>query len=79
MSNDPFLTDVKTLRARARQHPEEGADWIAWRILELGGEPDLDPESLGSRSHSEYVAGESLDEMILEDLMAELIAIESDV
>ena len=67
------------------------ADKIAQRITQLGGKPDLNPESLTSRSHSEYVEGEgllsrsaseyvagtSLVDMIREDLVAERIAIES--
>ncbi len=53
------------------------ADIIAERIVQLGGDPDLNPESLASRSHSEYVAGESLAEMVKEDLVAERVAIES--
>jgi bacterioferritin len=53
------------------------ADRIAQRIVQLGGEPDLDPDGLLSRSHSEYVPGDSLDEMIREDLIAERIAIET--
>src|SRR5262249_8893378 len=53
------------------------ADRIAERIVQLGGEPDLNPDGLLSRSHSEYVPGESIDEMIREDLVAERIAIES--
>jgi bacterioferritin len=133
----PFLTDVQTLRQRARSHMEQGAvtpgygadretvikllndalatelvcvlrykrhyfmavgisaqgvadeflehanqeqghaDQIAARIVQLGGEPDLSPDSLTKRSHSEYVAGESLVEMIREDLVAERIAIDS--
>jgi bacterioferritin len=56
---------------------QQHADQIAQRIVQLGGEPDLDPESLPSRSHSEYKAGDTLDEMIREDLVAERIAIES--
>lgn len=131
------LTDVQTLRARARQNVEEGAvtigyganrdaiikllnealatelvcvlrykrhyfmakgihaesvkpeflqhakeemahaDRIAKRITELGGEPDFSPNSLSSRSHAEYIAGDSLASMIKEDLIAERIAIES--
>src|SRR6478672_11089813 len=115
----PFLTDVKTLRERARQHIQAGAvtsnygadpkvvckvlnealateivcvlrykrhyfmaqglasdsvkeefaehateeqehaDRIAERIVQLGGEPDLNPDTLTKRSHSEYVEGES--------------------
>ena len=131
------LTDVKTLRARARQRIEDGAmtagykakvetvikllnealateivcvlryrhhyftatgisslsvkdqflehateeqahaDQLAERIVQLGGEPNLSPVGLLSRSHSEYVEGESLVEMITEDLIAERIAIDS--
>lgn len=136
-SNAPFLTDVKTLRQRARQHIDEGsvtagyqadrkavlkllndalateivctlryrrhhfmargihsqsvaqeflehsneeqahADEIAGRIVQLGGEPDFDPAGLVSRSHAEYVEGNSLTGMIKEDLVAERIAIDS--
>jgi bacterioferritin len=53
------------------------ADQIAGRITQLGGEPDFNPANLLTRSHSEYVAGHTLDEMIQEDLVAERIAIES--
>jgi len=133
----PFLTDVKTLRQRARRHIEEGAvtsnygadpklvvkvlnealateivcvlrykrhyfmaqgiasdavkgefqqhateeqehaDRISERIVQLGGEPDLNPDTLTKRSHAEYVEGTSLVDMLKEDLVAERIAIES--
>ena len=136
-SKSPFLSDIKTLRARARQHIEKGAvtddykadretvckilnealatelvcvlryrrhhfmakgvlaqpikeeflehaneeqehaDQIAERIVQLGGEPNFSPEGLSSRSHAEYVEGETLVDMIKEDLVAERIAIES--
>ena len=57
---------------------EQGhADRIAERITQLGGEPDFNPAGLVSRSHSEYVEGESLIDMIRENLVAERIAIES--
>ena len=57
---------------------EQGhADEIAARITQLGGEPNLNPEGLLSRSHSEYVEGTSLVEMIQEDLVAERVAINS--
>jgi bacterioferritin len=52
-------------------------DQIAERITQLGGEPDLNPGNLVSRSHSEYVEGKGLLEMIREDLVAERIVIES--
>ena len=136
-SDKPFLTDVKTLRERARQHIEKGAvtegykanretvikvlnealateivcvlryrrhyfmasgihaegvaaeflqhandeqghaDQIAQRIVQLGGEPDFNPAGLLTRSHAEYVEGDSLMDMIKEDLVAERIAIDS--
>ena len=131
------LTDIKTLRERARQHIEKGAvtsgyaadrehlvgmlnealatelvcvlrykrhcfmaagihaapvaaeflehateemahaDLIAKRIMELRGEPNFSPDGLASRSHAEYVEGDSLKSMIKEDLIAERVAIQS--
>ena len=133
----PFLTDVKELQRRAREHVEKGAvtpdyktdvetaikllnealateivcvlryrrhhymasgihsqavaseflehsveeqehaDMIAERIRQLGGAPNFNPEGLLTRSHAQYVEGETLLEMIKEDLIAERIAIES--
>jgi bacterioferritin len=132
-----FLTDVKTLRERARKHIENGAvienykadreqvvkilnealateivcvlrykrhyymatgihaeavkseflahageeqghaDQIAERITQLQGAPNFSPEGLLTRSHSEYVEGGSLVDMIKENLIAERIAIDS--
>jgi len=137
VADKPFLTDIKTLRERARQHIEKGAvtegysadretvikllnealatelvcvlrykrhyfmatginadsvaaeflehatdeqghaDQIAARIVQLGGAPNFNPEGLLTRSHAEYVEGDSLNEMIKEDLVAERIAIDS--
>jgi bacterioferritin len=131
------LTDVKTLRERARQHVEQGAvtegynadrekilrllneslatEWVcalrykrhyymasgikasvaaeeflehaiqelehadklAERIVQLGGEPDLNPDNLSKNAHAQYVEGKNLKEMVLEDLVAERIAIDS--
>jgi bacterioferritin len=56
---------------------QEHADRIAERIVQLGGEPDFAPDGLSTRSHSEYVEGRTLVEMIKEDLVAERIAIDS--
>ena len=53
------------------------ADSLAARIVQLGGEPDFSPQHLDTRSHAEYIAGTSLQEMISEDLVAERIAIHS--
>jgi bacterioferritin len=137
VADKPFLTDIKTLRERARQHIEQGAvtegykadretvikilnealateivcvlrykrhyfmasgihaesvaaeflqhaneeqghaDQIAQRIVQLGGAPNFNPEGLLSRSHAEYVEGDTLIDMIKEDLVAERIAIDS--
>jgi len=136
-TSKPFLTDIKTLRERARKHIEQGAitegytadretaikllnealateivcvlrykrhyfmasgihseavaaeflqhaneeqthaDEIASRIVQLGGAPNLNPDGLSARSHAEYVEGETLLDMIKEDLVAERIAIDS--
>jgi bacterioferritin len=56
---------------------EEHADKIAERITQLDGAPDFNPEILAKRSHSQYVEGTSLVDMIREDLVAERIAIQS--
>ena len=56
---------------------QDHADQIAGRITQLGGEPDFNPANLLTRSHSEYVEGDTLLDMIKEDLVAERIAIES--
>jgi bacterioferritin len=137
MTKETFLTDIETLRKRAREHIENGAvtegysadretvlkllnealateivctlrykrhyftaqgihadsvaqeflehaneeqqhaDQIAGRIVQLGGAPDLSPQGLATRSHAEYVEGDSLIDMIKEDLVAERIAIDS--
>lgn len=52
------------------------ADRLAKRICELGGRPNFSPDGLSERSHAEYVEGDSLYAMLLEDLVAERIAIE---
>jgi bacterioferritin len=56
---------------------QEHADKIAMRIVQLGGEPDLNPDTLSKRSHAEYVAVKELKDMIRENLVAERIAIDS--
>jgi bacterioferritin len=57
---------------------EQGhADRISERITQLGGAPDLNPQGLATRSHSEYAEGDNLVDMIKENLVAERIAIES--
>ncbi len=67
---------AKEFLAHAKEE-EEHADWLAARIVQIGGEPDFSPQGLAERSHAEYVTGNTLPEMIKEDLVAERIAIES--
>ena len=54
----------------------EHADLLAERIQQLGGKPDFNPKSLLERSISQYVEGETLADMIREDLLAERMVIE---
>jgi len=72
--------NAKSIAAEFLEHAteEQGhADLIAKRIVQLGGEPDLSPETLQSRSHSQYVEGEDIVSMLEEDLVAERIAIDT--
>ncbi len=55
----PVAAEFQEHAAEEQAH----ADQIAERITQLGGEPDLNPQGLSSRSHSEYVEGESLLDM----------------
>ena len=71
---------AKSVAAEFLEHAtqeQEHADQIAARIVQLGGEPDFDPDTLTARSHAEYHVGRDLVEMIREDLVAERIAIDS--
>ncbi|HVT43763.1 MAG TPA: ferritin-like domain-containing protein [Thermoanaerobaculia bacterium] len=70
---DPIAAEFLQHANEEQQH----ADQIADRIVQLGGEPNFSPEGLLTRSHSEYVEGTTLVEMIREDLVAERIAIDS--
>ncbi len=49
---------------------------VAERISQLGGRPNFNPEGLATRSASEYSEGETLVDMIRENLVAERIAVE---
>jgi bacterioferritin len=72
--------DSKSVATEFLEHANEElahADLIAARIVQLGGEPDFSPDSLTGRSHAEYVAADTLVNMIKEDLIAERIAIDS--
>lgn len=49
---------------------------VAKRINQLGGDPDLDPKGLSTRSASQYVTSAELTTMIRENLIAERIAVD---
>ena len=51
------------------------ADQVAMRITQLGGAPNFDPEGLLTRSVAEYKPGDSLLDMIKEDLLAERVVV----
>ena len=53
------------------------ADLLAQRIMQLGGEPDFSPKTLTERSHADYAVGKDLPSMLVEDLVAERIAIDA--
>lgn len=53
------------------------ADALAKRIVQLGGEPNFNPDELTKNSHAEYIECETLAEMIKENVVAERIAIDS--
>lgn len=66
--------------AEFKEHAEqeqEHVEWIAQRIRELNGIPDFNPHGLLERGHTEFHEAETLLDLILEDLVAERIAIES--
>jgi bacterioferritin len=67
-----------SVKAEFLEHANEErdhADRAAIRIVQLGGQPNLNPALLAKRSHIEYAEGQSLVDMIKEDLIAERIAV----
>src|SRR5262249_30546102 len=70
----------ESVKEEFEQHAREEEQhllWVAERINQLGGRPNLNPDGLGDRSATEYVEGNNLVEMIEENLVAERIAIET--
>ncbi|MDB6090659.1 MAG: hypothetical protein JWN85_3443 [Gammaproteobacteria bacterium] len=59
------------------QQEQAHSEWIAERIVQLGGDPDMNPSTLTARSHAEYDANTELTAMLKADLIAERVAIES--
>jgi bacterioferritin len=77
MANGIHAEAVKEEFRTHAEEEQEHADMIAARIVQLDGEPNFDPRGLAERSHAEYVAGNSLSDMIRENLVAERVAIDS--
>ena len=70
----PAIADEFLVHANEEQ---AHADQIAERIVQLGGEPDFDPQTLMERSHADYDASPDLQAMIRANLIAERVAIEA--
>jgi len=73
LNAEPVATEFLQHATEEQDH----ADRLAARIAQLGGVPDLNPDTLTARSHSEYRTATELIEMIKENLVAERIAIAS--
>jgi len=73
MNKESVAAEFLQHAAEEQQH----ADLVCERITQLGGDPNLNPAGLATRSHSEYKGGSSLAELVREDLVAERIAVES--
>ena len=77
MATGIHARDVAAQFAENAAEEQGHADRIAARIQQLDGEPNFDPQGLATRSHTEYVAGKNLGDMIREDLVAERVAIQT--
>jgi bacterioferritin len=77
MASGMFADTVKAEFHEHAQQELEHANLISERIVQLGGEPDLDPDTLTRRAHAEYKPGKDLRDMVRENLVAERIAIDS--
>lgn len=53
------------------------SDRLAERIVQLGGEPNYSPLGLAERSHADYDEASDLRSMVMSNLRAERIAVES--
>ncbi|HEY5971102.1 MAG TPA: ferritin-like domain-containing protein [Pseudoxanthomonas sp.] len=77
MASGMLADSVKAEFLEHAQQEQGHAHKLAERIVQLGGEPDLNPDTLTRRSHAEYKEGQDLRDMVKEDLIAERIAIDS--
>lgn len=77
MASGMLADSVKAEFLEHAHQEQEHANKIAERIVQLGGEPDLNPDTFSARSHAEYKPGQDLRDMVKENLIAERIAIDS--
>ena len=77
MAKGMLADSVKAEFLEHAQQEQAHAGKLAERIVQLGGEPDLNPDTLTARSHAEYKEGTDLRDMVRENLVAERIAIDS--
>jgi bacterioferritin len=77
MASGMMADSVKAEFLEHAQQELAHANLLAERIVQLGGEPDLNPDTLTARSHAEYQPGHDLRDMVKENLVAERIAIDS--
>lgn len=68
---------IKEEFLRHANEEQAHADQLAERIVQLGGDPNFDPQGLAERSHAEYGSSQSLADILRDDLIAERVAIES--
>ncbi|MGE8217524.1 Bacterioferritin [compost metagenome] len=77
MAKGMLADSIKAEFLEHAQQEQAHAGKLAERIVQLGGEPDLNPDTLTARSHAEYKEGKDLRDMVRENLIAERIAIDS--
>ena len=77
MASGMLADSIKSEFLAHAKEEQAHADKIAERIVQLGGEPDLNPDTLTERAHAEYKEGANLKDMVRENLIAERIAIDS--
>jgi bacterioferritin len=77
MASGMLADSVKAEFLEHAQQELAHANLLSERIVQLGGAPDLNPDTLTSRAHAEYKPGHDLRDMVKENLVAERIAIDS--
>ena len=77
MAKGMLADAVKAEFMEHAQQEQAHAALLSERIVQLGGEPDLNPDTLTARAHAEYKEGGNLRDMVRENLIAERIAIDS--